>query len=143
MRLDAFYMGINDVTTGEYCEFLNAALALKHVVVRDGGVYLDGGTDLLAETRAMSPYSRIGWDGQAFAVLDGKDNHPIVCIRWAGAAAYCNWLSAQKKLPPVLQHRHVGLRLQQERLSPADRGGVGVRGPRRSAASLPQLPVGR
>ena len=101
VRLDAFYMGINDVTTGEYCEFLNAALALKHVVVRDGGVYLDGGSDLLAETRALSPYSRIGWNGQAFAALDGKDNHPVVCVRWAGAAAYCNWLSAQKKLPPV------------------------------------------
>jgi Raf kinase inhibitor-like YbhB/YbcL family protein len=101
VRLDAFCMGVNDVTTREYCEFLNVALAQRQVVVRDGGVYLAGGTDLLAETRAMSPYSRIGWNGQAFAVLDGKENHPVVCIRWAGAAAYCNWLSARQRLPAV------------------------------------------
>jgi formylglycine-generating enzyme required for sulfatase activity len=101
VRLDAFYMGVNDVTTREYCEFLNAALALKQLSVRDGGVYLAGWSDLLAETRAMSPYSRIGWNGQGFSVLDGKDDHPVVCIRWAGAAAYCNWRSAREKLPAV------------------------------------------
>jgi len=99
VRLDAFYIGINDVTTKEYCEFLNSALAQKLIVVRDGGVYLAGANDLLFETRAMSLYSRIGWDGKSFAVLDKKENHPIVCIRWPGAAVYCNWLSTQKKLP--------------------------------------------
>jgi formylglycine-generating enzyme required for sulfatase activity len=98
VRLDAFYMGINDVTTGEYCDFLNSALAQKQITVRDRGVYLAGGSDLLVETRAMSPHSRIGWDGNAFAVLDRKEDHPVVCIRWAGAAAYCNWLSGQKGL---------------------------------------------
>ena len=101
VRLDAFYMGVNHVTTGEYCEFLNAALAQTLVAVRDGGVFLAGRGDLLAETRAMSPYSRIGWTGQAFVVLDGKEDHPAVCIRWAGAAAYCNWLSARRSLPAV------------------------------------------
>ena len=99
VRLDAFYIGINDVTTKEYCEFLNAALAQKQIAVRDGGIYFTGGSDLLCETRTMSPYSRIGWDGKLFAVLDQKEDHPVVCIRWPGAAAYCNWLSAQKKIP--------------------------------------------
>ena len=83
----------------EYCGFLNAALAQQQIEVRDGGVYPTGGRDLLCETRAMSPYSRIGWDGKTFTVLDDKENHPVVCIRWPGAAAYCNWLSAQNKLP--------------------------------------------
>jgi len=99
VRLGAFYIGVNDVTTREYCGFLNAALAQKQVTVRGGGVYPVGGNDLLCETRAMSPYSRIGWDGTVFTVLDKKENHPVVCIRWAGAAAYCNWLSMRKKLP--------------------------------------------
>ena len=99
VRLDAFYIGINDVTTREYCEFLNSALAQKLIAVRDGGVYLSGGGELLCETRGMSPYSRIGWDGKSFAVLDKKENHPMVCLRWPGAAVYGNWLSAQKKLP--------------------------------------------
>ena len=99
VRLDSFYIGINDVTTKEYCESLNSMLTQKRIAVRDGGVYLAGGNDLLCETRALSPYSRIGWDGKAFTVLDRKENHPVVCIRWPGAAAYCNWLGAQQGLP--------------------------------------------
>ena len=99
VRVDAFHMGINTVTTGEYCDFLTSSLRRHEVEVRVGGVYLTGGKDLLCETRQMSPYSRIGWDGQAFSVLERKQDHPIVCIRWAGAAAYCNWLSASQRRP--------------------------------------------
>ena len=99
VRLDAFYMGIHDTTTQQYCQFLNSALAQGMIEVRQGAVHLVGGNDLLCETRAMSPYSRIDWDGARFAVLDRKENHPIVCIRWPGAAAYCNWLSAQQQRP--------------------------------------------
>jgi len=99
VHVDAFYIGINDVTTKQYAEFLNAALAQKAIEVRSGGVYLLGGKDLLCDTRALSPYSRIGWDGKQFAVLDQKEDHPMVCVRWQGAAAYCNWLSVQKTLP--------------------------------------------
>jgi len=101
VRLDAFYIGVNDVTTAEYVDFLNAALSQTHITVRDGGVYLAGGNDLLAETRAMSKYSRIGWDGTTFTVLDQKKTHPVVCIRWAGAAAYANWKSETASLPIV------------------------------------------
>lgn len=99
VRLDAFQIGVFDVTTREYCEFLNAALADKMLEVRNGGVYRVGGSDLLCETRDMSPFSRIGWDGGTFSVLDHKEDHPVVCIRWPGAALYCNWLSAQQKRP--------------------------------------------
>ncbi len=99
VRLDAFYMGIYTVTTFEYCAFLNSGLKAKQIEVRNGGVYLAGGSDLLCETRVMSPYSRIGWNGTAFSVLDKRENHPVICIRWPGAAAYCNWLSAQEGKP--------------------------------------------
>jgi formylglycine-generating enzyme required for sulfatase activity len=100
VRLDEFAMGIHHVTTQQYCEFLNSALAQRSIEVRGGGIYLPGGSELLAETREMSQYSRIGWDGQTFSVLDGKENHPIVCIRWPGAAVYCNWLSAERQFLP-------------------------------------------
>ncbi len=99
IRLDAFYIGINDITTKEYCSFLNAALARKGIEVRNGGVYLVGGKDLLCDTRQSSVPSGIGWDGKTFSVLDNKDNHPMTCVRWTGAAVYCNWLSAQKSKP--------------------------------------------
>jgi formylglycine-generating enzyme required for sulfatase activity len=97
--LDSFYMGIYTVTTQEYCDFLNSALAQRMIEVRQGGVYLVGGKDLLCDTRETSQCSRIGWDGKTFKVLDNKANHPMVCVRWAGAAVYCNWFSAQKGLP--------------------------------------------
>lgn len=100
VRLDAFYIGIYDVTTREYCEFLNAALAQRQIEVRKGRVYLVGGSDLLCDTRESSVASRIVWDGKAFVVLDKKENHPMVCVRWHGAVVYCNWLSAQKGFPP-------------------------------------------
>ena len=99
VRLDAFYMAVHDVTTRQYCEFLNATLAQEMIEVRQGGVYVTGADDLLCETRAMSPYSRIDWDSERFSILDGKEGHPIVCVRWPGAALYCNWLSAQQNLP--------------------------------------------
>jgi formylglycine-generating enzyme required for sulfatase activity len=99
VRLDAFYIGIFDVTTKEFCDFLNAAAARGQIEVREGGVYLRGRSELLAETRTMSRYSRIGWDGARFAVLEGKEAHPVVCIRWPGAAAYCNWLGEQRGAP--------------------------------------------
>jgi formylglycine-generating enzyme required for sulfatase activity len=99
VRLDAFEMGIYDITTAQFCEFLNSAMEQNQIEVRSGGIYLIGGSDLLCETRKMSTYSRIGWDGERFTVLDHKEDHPVVCIRWEGAAVYCNWLSDQKGLP--------------------------------------------
>jgi formylglycine-generating enzyme required for sulfatase activity/phosphatidylethanolamine-binding protein (PEBP) family uncharacterized protein len=98
VRMDAFYIGINDITTQEYIAFLNSMLAQKRVEVRNGGVYLVGGVDLLCETRKLSTFSRIGWDGRTFTALDLKELHPVVCLRWPGAAVYCNWKSAQNGL---------------------------------------------
>jgi len=99
IRIDAFAIGINEVTTQEYCDFLNSALKQKQIEVRTGGVCLVEGRDLLCETRGMSRYSRIGWDGESFTVLDHKQDHPMVCVRWHGAVVYCNWLGAQKGYP--------------------------------------------
>jgi len=94
VTVSAFSMGIYDVTNRQFAEFLNSALAQNAVEVRNRGVYLTGGKDLLVETRTMSPYSRLGWDGKTFSVMDKKEDHPVVCIRWEGAAAYCNWLGS-------------------------------------------------
>lgn len=99
IRVDAFAMGINHVTTKEYCEFLNDASKKSLIEVRDGGVYLVGGKDLLCDTRDMSEFSRIGRSGASFKVLDSKEDHPMVCVRWHGAAAYCNWLSERHGFP--------------------------------------------
>ena len=140
VRLDSFQIGVNDVTTREYAEFLNSALAQGMIEVRNGAVYLAGSSELLCDTRQSSPSSRIGWDGKKFSVLDRKEDHPMVCVRWHGAVVYCNWLSAKGRPSALLQHQDLGLRFQQERLPPADRSRVGIRGTRRSAEPYCNFP---
>jgi formylglycine-generating enzyme required for sulfatase activity len=100
VRLSAFQIGKTDVTVQQYRDFLASALALGTIRVSSGTVYLAGGSDVFFLTRAADPYSRIGWDGSAFAVLDGRGDHPVTSVLWHGAAAYCNWLSAREGRTP-------------------------------------------
>jgi len=94
VSLKPFYIGKYEVTTAQYCDFLNSA----EVEVRNGLVWM--GDTLLCDTRQSSRYSRLQYDGKRFMVLEGKERHPVTGIRWHGAAAYCNWLSVQQKLKP-------------------------------------------
>ena len=93
--VDSFYMGITEVTNQQYCDYLNSALSQSLIEVREDLVYAVGGSEVYCETNQAVSYSRIGWNGSIFTVLDNKENHPMVCVRWYGAAAYCNWLSSQ------------------------------------------------
>jgi formylglycine-generating enzyme required for sulfatase activity len=68
--------------------------------VTEESVYLSKGKDILFQIRQSDQYSRIGWDGTKFSVLDNRDNHPVTSIMWYGAAAYCNWLSTQEGFQP-------------------------------------------
>ncbi|MEI8037834.1 MAG: DUF1566 domain-containing protein [Verrucomicrobiota bacterium] len=100
VAINAFSMGTYDITNRQYCTYLNAALVQGLIEVRNGLVYAVGGTTIYCETREGESalfgiiYSGIEWDGTSFSVLANRDNHPMVGVRWEGAAAYCNWLSA-------------------------------------------------
>jgi sugar lactone lactonase YvrE/formylglycine-generating enzyme required for sulfatase activity len=100
VQIDTLYMGKYDVTNRQYCDYLNSALAQSLIEVRNGLVYAVGGSDIYCETRSSTlygiVYSGIVWDGSTFSVLTGRDNHPMIGVRWEGAVAYCNWLSAYK-----------------------------------------------
>ena len=100
VTLDPFYMGVHEVTNAEYCRFLNAALADGTLTVRAGNVFARPGGQLLCETRPAVSYSHIEWNERGFAEVTGKERHPVVCIRWEGAVAYCNWLSVENGLQP-------------------------------------------
>ncbi len=100
VRLDSFYMAATEVTNAEYCRFLTAAAKAQAVVVRDGFVYADDGSTLYCDTVDADPASSIRWDGHGFAVVGKRESHPVVCVRWCGAAAYCNWLSAESAYWP-------------------------------------------
>jgi formylglycine-generating enzyme required for sulfatase activity len=94
VSLSAFYAAKNDVTVQEYCDFLAGSAA--GLSVKNGLVYLSGQNDVLFLTRHADQYSRIGWDGTAYTVLDGRGSHPVTSVMWAGAAAYCNWRSTRE-----------------------------------------------
>jgi len=100
VRLDAFYMAVTE-TTNEMCvRFLNGVLAKRLLAVRRGLVYGSADGKVYCDTRESDSASGILWDGRAFAVASGRARHPVVCMRWEGAAACCNWLSIAKGLAP-------------------------------------------
>ena len=98
VRIDALYVGKYEITVQQYADFLNSALAQGTIEVRSGVVYGKGGSEIYFTTRQADEYSRIGWDGSEFTVLDNRGSHPVTSVRWFGAAAYTNWLSSQNGL---------------------------------------------
>ena len=98
VKIDALYVSAYETTNTQYCEFLQEEWAATRIRVENGNVYGDGG--LYFETLASVPHSHIDWDGKTFRVVNKKESHPVVCVRWEGAAAYCNWLSRKQGLTP-------------------------------------------
>jgi len=93
VQVDAFQMAKTETTTKSYCLFLNEVLAKKMVEVREGLVVRTGSSVVYCDTTESARSSRVKWDGKRFSFPDGKADHPIVCVRWHGAVAYCDWLN--------------------------------------------------
>jgi formylglycine-generating enzyme required for sulfatase activity len=100
VSLAPFSIGVTEVTNRQYVEFLNSGLRQGAIEVRGGLVYGRGTPDLYVETAQAVPYSSIGFDGSMFTIVDSRASHPVVGVRWFGAAAYTNWLSALQGYEP-------------------------------------------
>ena len=100
VRVDGFYMAATETTARQYCRFLNGALADGTIRIKDGVVYESSGGEILFETNEADSASSISFHGRQFTVEENRDEHPVVCVRWFGAAAYCNWLSQQNGYEP-------------------------------------------
>ncbi len=100
VRVSSFYMAKTMVTVQQFCDYLNSALTQGQIRVTGGSVFAVGGSDLYFMTRQADGYSRINWDGSSFTVLDARGDHPVTSLRWFGAVAYCNWLSARDGYQP-------------------------------------------
>ena len=94
--LESFYMTKKEVTTRQYCDYLNSALSQNLIELRDGVVYATGGSKPYCDTTKSDPDSRISFDDSTFTVLADKQDHPMVEVCWYGAAAYCNWKSERQ-----------------------------------------------
>jgi len=93
VRLDSLYMATYLTTNQQYCDYLNSAKLKGLIEVRNKKVYAVGDTTVYYLTNQFLSYYSISWNGTTFSVADFRANHPVVGVQWAGAVAYCNWLS--------------------------------------------------
>jgi formylglycine-generating enzyme len=117
---DAYEIMITDVTTAQYADFLNAALA-------DGYVRLDGeqivGYYPGDEFRGVKheeridagdwifiplndPSQRLKFNGTSFTVQPGYENHPMTMVSWFGAWGYCGYYDW--RLPTEMEWEKAG-----------------------------------
>jgi formylglycine-generating enzyme required for sulfatase activity len=112
---NAYEIMVTDVTTAQYADFLNAALA-------DGYIKLDGeqivgyypgdvfrGVKHEEKIEAgdwifiplNDPSQRIKFDGKTFTVQSGYENHPMTMVSWFGAWGYCTY--SESRLPNEME----------------------------------------
>jgi hypothetical protein len=100
VKVDSFFMATTTVTNQQFLAYLNDAMLRGLIEVRGNAVYAVGGADIYAYTYQTAPYYSISYAGKIFSIADFRANHPMVGVMWAGAAAYCNWLSSRFGLAP-------------------------------------------
>ena len=102
---EAYEIMVTDVTTAQYADFLNQALAEGDVKVSGDQIvgYYPGDEfhgvkheEKIAAGDWMliplnDPSQRIKFDGQSFTVQTGYENHPMTMVTWFGAWGYCGY----------------------------------------------------
>jgi formylglycine-generating enzyme required for sulfatase activity len=81
-----FYMGQTEVTVGQFRQFVTAT-GYKTQAEREGGArrhFQNGEWSLNADTNWLNPG------------FTQTDDHPVVCVSWNDAVAFCNWLSKKE-----------------------------------------------
>jgi len=101
----AYEMMVTDVTNAQYAKYLNAALAAGQVKIANDAVVGPYAGDTFRgvkhekEIKAgdwphvplKDPSLRLTFDGKAFAVKPGYENHPMTVVTWFGAKVYCEF----------------------------------------------------
>ena len=102
------YMSKYETTNGQYCQFLNAALASGDIYVSGNIVYgssgSNGGTDFVDQVyynlagpgttyngATNGGAARINWTGSSFTVDSGFENHPVTYVSWYGSTAFASY----------------------------------------------------
>ena len=80
-----FYMGAHEVTRGQFARFVTES-GYKTEAEKGGGSFAvkDGRVGL---------YPEVNWRNPLF---EQTDEHPVVCVSWNDAKAFCDWLSKKE-----------------------------------------------
>jgi len=117
---EAYEIMITDVTTAQYADFLNTALAAGYIKV-DGdqivGFYPGDEFHGVKHEEEIKegdwtfislndPSQRIKFDGKTFSVQSGYENHPMTNVTWFGAWGYCKYFG--NRLPTEMEWEKAG-----------------------------------
>jgi formylglycine-generating enzyme required for sulfatase activity len=85
--LSPFLIGKHEVTAGQFRTFVEATEYVTTAERSDGAmVFVGKKVERRPDANWRNPY------------FDQDDRHPVVCVSWYDAVAYCNWRSRQEGL---------------------------------------------
>jgi serine/threonine-protein kinase len=85
-----FWMGRTEVTVGQWKEFVSAT-GYKTEAEKKG--YVD---DAMLNGRASCRVDGLSWSGPVFG-SPPQDDHPVCCINWNDARAFCEWATERER----------------------------------------------
>jgi len=100
LTIDAFYMDEYEVTNEKMRETLQWALDHHPPLIAATAESVSNLTGNPQRLLALNEPAKIGFSGETFHVLQGKDDHPCKGVTWYGAVAYCNYRSEMEGVTP-------------------------------------------
>jgi len=95
-----FYMGVHEVTVGDFKKFV--AITSYKTAAEKGGSSLG-----LGKSGAWAEIKGLSWRKPGYPQTD---RHPVACVSWHDAKAFCDWLSKKEgkryRLPSEAQWEH-------------------------------------